>query len=475
MQRRVDVVLLSALPVEHRAVLDALRQADPAARDEGGVVLASVAGRRVAAISLAAVGNSGSAAGAQHAIDRWDPADLVLIGIAAGVGTSAIRLGDVLVAETVVGYEPGKHDGQGLHRRPDVHRSSFALLAAARAVAAETRPDEGPQVHFGTVLAGEKVLADETVFAQLRLAWPTTVGAEMEGLGVATAAHRNGTGFLLVKGVSDFADRRKDDAWQNRAALAAAQFATAVLSRRAAPAEDSDPREPTRAPLRRFALAGTGRHLTAVPGALYRTRGADIWVNSENTDMEMSRTTDFTISGIIRYWGARRSPSGKVVDDLIADELHRRVSRRSPVAPGSVVTTGAGQLAGSHGVRRIIHVASVLGEPGAGFRQVRNIAACVANVLTEADRLGTADPTLRVILMPLFGVGAGGGELSATVTTMIDTAVSFLADHPRTPLAEIRLLGFNTEEWRALTTTMTGHPRLVSDDSMGEPDAHRRP
>ncbi|PRY18883.1 macro domain-containing protein [Pseudosporangium ferrugineum] len=464
MQRRVDVVLLSALAVEHRAVLDVLRQVDPAARDEGGVVLASVAGRRVAAISLAAVGNSGSAAGAQQAIDRWHPADLVLIGIAAGVGTKEIRLGDVLVAETIVGYEPGRHDGQGLHRRPDVHRSSFALLAAARAVAAATRPQEGPQVHFGNVLAGEKVLADEAVFAELRRNWPTTVGAEMEGLGVATAAHRNGTGFLLVKGVSDFADRRKDDAWQDRAALAAAQFVTEVLNYRAVPAEESDPREPSRASAQRFALAGTGRFLTAVPGALYRTRGADIWVNSENTDMEMSRTTDFTISAIIRYWGARRSPSGKVVDDLIADELRRRVGRRSPVAPGTVVTTGAGELAGSHGVRRIIHVASVVGEPGAGFRQVRNIAACVANVLAEADRLATADPTLRVILMPLLGIGSGSGDLSATVVTMVDTAVSFLADHPRTRLDEIRLLGFNTEEWRALTTTMAGHPQLVHND-----------
>jgi hypothetical protein len=130
-----------------------------------------------------------------------------------------------------------------------------------------------------------------------------------------------------------------------------------------------------------------------------------------------------------------------------------------------VVSTGAGLLTDSHGVRRVIHVASVLGEPGAGFRQVRNIAACVANVLTEADRLGTADPSLRVILMPLLGVGAGGGDVPATVSTMVDAAVSFFAGHPRTPLTEIRLLGYNTEEWRALISTMTAHPQLTPDGS----------
>jgi O-acetyl-ADP-ribose deacetylase (regulator of RNase III) len=177
--------------------------------------------------------------------------------------------------------------------------------------------------------------------------------------------------------------------------------------------------------------------------------------------MEMSRTTEFTVSGIIRYWGAVRDASGRVVEDVIADELARRVSGRVPVAPGTAVVTGSGALADSHGVRHVIHVASVAGEPGSGFRQVRNIASCVTNALVEADRLARADANVRTILFPLLGVGVGGGPVESTVATMVDSSVDFLTGHPSTPLAEIRLLGFSVAEWQAVTEALRAHPGLT--------------
>jgi len=67
----------------------------------------------------------------------------------------------------------------------------------------------------------------------MRRAWPAAIGVEMEGLGVALAAYRAGGGFLLVKGISDFADGGKDDRWRGYAAETAARFALAALRRRA--------------------------------------------------------------------------------------------------------------------------------------------------------------------------------------------------------------------------------------------------
>jgi len=206
---------------------------------------------------------------------------------------------------------------------------------------------------------------------------------------------------------------------------------------------------------------GPRRYLAVVAGSLYRSRGADIWVNSENTEMVMSRPTEFTVSAVIRYWGAGRDAAGRIVDDAIADELAKHVGPQSSVAPGTAIVTGSGALAESHGVRHIIHVASVSGEPGAGFRQVYNIAACVTNVLVEADRLARADPSIRAVLFPLLGVGTGGGSVGATARTMIDTVITFLLSHPPTSLTDIQLLGFNAPEWRTLTATLAADQRLT--------------
>lgn len=427
---------------------------------------------RVTASCLAGMGNAGAAAGAQQLIDTLHPVAVLLVGIAGGAPWAPhLALGDVLVADTVVGYEPGRHDRDGLHRRPDVHRPDFALLAAAQEVEPgewapfirAERPGASsspPRSHLGTVLSGEKVIADGPELTRLGSAWPKTVGIEMEGLGVATAAYRTGAAFLLIKAVSDLADADKDDAWQEYAGEAAARFALAVLRREPLtkrpdddPAAEAEPGEP-----RMFALAPARRsrcRLGAVAGSIRRVRFADVWVSSENTDMEMSRAAEFTISGIVRYWGARRDGGGRIVDDTIARELAEQVGTLRPVMPGAAFVTGPGSLADSHNVRAVIHVASVQGEPGAGFRQVRNVGVCVTNALALAEELDVDG-----IALPLLGVGSGHGDVRSTATAMITAAIDHLSDRPETGLRAIYLLGYTRSELAVLTDCLTQSPYL---------------
>jgi hypothetical protein len=53
----------------------------------------------------------------------------------------------------------------------------------------------------------------------------------MEAFGIALAAYESDAapGFILIKGVSDWADPAKDDAWQRYAAESAARFAVALV------------------------------------------------------------------------------------------------------------------------------------------------------------------------------------------------------------------------------------------------------
>jgi hypothetical protein len=56
-----------------------------------------------------------------------------------------------------------------------------------------------------------------------------------------------------------------------------------------------------------------------------------VWINPENTDMGMARVDEFCFSSVIRYEGARHDDTGRVVNNLIANKLTRKVAGRQPV------------------------------------------------------------------------------------------------------------------------------------------------
>jgi O-acetyl-ADP-ribose deacetylase (regulator of RNase III) len=218
--------------------------------------------------------------------------------------------------------------------------------------------------------------------------------------------------------------------------------------------------EAPRGPVVHFRTAKSPCLVGAVPGSILHVRFADIWVNSENTDMEMSRHNDFTISGIVRYWGSYRDAAGTVVDDVVARQLAEQVGTRRPVAPGAVFVTGPGSLADSHNVRHLIHVATVHGEPGAGFRQVRNVGQVVAAVLARAESLAADDEATRSVLLPIFGVGDGGGSLPATARIMVSSIVDYIESHPTTLLQRILILGYRKSEFTVVRDCLSVEPRL---------------
>src|SRR5213075_1390495 len=120
-----------------------------------------------------------------------------------------------------------------------------------------------------------------------------------------------------------------------------------------------------------------------------------------------------------------------------------KVGKR-PVAPGTVIATGAGELVRTHNVQHVIHVAAVHGEPGAGYRQVSDVGGCVRNVLTVAEEL---DPLpLRSVLFPLLGTGAAGADVRDTAESMVAAAMDHLVDHPDTGLRRIQFLGYTRRE-----------------------------
>lgn len=212
--------------------------------------------------------------------------------------------------------------------------------------------------------------------------------------------------------------------------------------------------------------AGSACRIGVRPGTIRRVRDVDIWVNSENTDLRMARHTEFNISAIIRYWGSVRDETGAVVEDLVADDLEAKVGDRRPVAPGTVITTTAGMLTASHNVRHILHVAAVQGEPGAGFRQVRDIGWCVTNALLHAEQLA-ATSGANTVLFPLLGTGVAGAAVVPTARSMVFAALDHLIQRSDTCLSGIYFLAYDQREKSALdealdTASLTAIPGTAS-------------
>jgi O-acetyl-ADP-ribose deacetylase (regulator of RNase III) len=189
----------------------------------------------------------------------------------------------------------------------------------------------------------------------------------------------------------------------------------------------------------------TPKKIGIITGDIRQVRCADIWVNSENTDMVMARVQESSISAIIRYEGSVRDTAGRVVHDLLADALEAKVRGHRPVTPGLAVVTGPGELLRRNGVSHIIHVAAVHGEPGSGFHPVKALDRCVVNALGAAEQL---DPA-ATILFPLLATGIGGGPIGPTTRTLITAAVNYLGSVPASRVDTVLFLAYTQAELHA--------------------------
>ncbi|WP_162469085.1 hypothetical protein [Streptomyces adustus] len=241
------VLVLTALPVEYRAVRERLVSVRRGPSHQGTVFEAGWLNGTPWQIVLAqtGAGNHASAVLTSRAIEAFDPCALFFVGVAGGLRPD-IALGDVVVATKVYAYHGGKETDGGFAARPVSWQAPHELEQLARFVDrdgawAGARPRTGgghapPAVHFKPIAAGE-VVSDAQESALRRMLdrhYQDAVAVEMEGAGVAQAAHlSNRLPALIVRGISDRADgtKRRSDAadWQTVAARNAAAFACSVV------------------------------------------------------------------------------------------------------------------------------------------------------------------------------------------------------------------------------------------------------
>lgn len=199
--------------------------------------------------------------------------DVIMVGIAAGVPRPGrpdghVRLGDVVISSGpgVVQFDLGAATSRGFEVRSTAPPPSASLLQAVNMLESEMlsdqfswrnwyeiflrkarvkRPNREPKRDFHhpidelrqrglpRIFRG-KIGASNTLMknARRRDKLARSLGLlalEMEGSGVADASWEGGAGYLVIRGICDYADSNKNDAWQAYAAHVAASYLGALL------------------------------------------------------------------------------------------------------------------------------------------------------------------------------------------------------------------------------------------------------
>lgn len=199
--------------------------------------------------------------------------------------------------------------------------------------------------------------------------------------------------------------------------------------------------------------AQPGKQVSVITGDIRQWPGIDVWVNSENTNMQMARYYDRSLSALIRYEGAEKDQNGEIIEDTIASELALAVGKRESVTAGTIYVTGAGALAATLGVKRIFHAATSYGVPGRGYQVMQGVEQCVTNALRRMDQR-YPDEQLQTVVFPMMGTGEGGGDVYAIAPKLIGSVVSYFTSNPGSQVSKVYFSAWNMRDLEACQASL---------------------
>jgi nucleoside phosphorylase len=210
----------------------------------------------IAAASIAdrTPGQALTASFVTNAVATWRPDTVLLTGIAGSLDPDRVKLGDVIVGRDILGYEVEDALDSGFNLRKTYNQIDARQLDRMRALVNLGRPvatwqdqckeaaaglfpaeePRRPSLFIEAIASGNKVVKSTAFAQELQRVFQHQVGAvEMEARGLHQALYldakrRDG---LVVRGISDYADkyksdleRRSNDAWRTLAAGNAARL-----------------------------------------------------------------------------------------------------------------------------------------------------------------------------------------------------------------------------------------------------------
>lgn len=278
-KRSIKIGIITALEKEYAAVKKLLKNVKQLYFEGNGAghrfLLGEIAsaneGIHTVALGLCGMGNNKAALRVSDMSRHFPELEsIIMVGIAGGVPAPEnleehVRLGDIVVSEGIVQYDFGKETEDKWLCRSVPAKPSAKLLEAVSMMKIEefeddyvwknyidqyakekfARPtsedilhglkgeiiphpedatrDNYPKVFYGTIASANTLLKNYAHRKKLQEQFSIRA-VEMEASGIADASWNAEIGYLVVRGICDYCDIYKNDAWQNYAAMIAACY-----------------------------------------------------------------------------------------------------------------------------------------------------------------------------------------------------------------------------------------------------------
>jgi nucleoside phosphorylase len=231
-----DILIVVVTDVEQEAVIDLFQtetghKSIPIPKKKAAYINLGIVGEAnvwMVISEMGSIGPRGSTLTIDNAIEEISPEVIIMVGIAFGVNSKEQNYGDILVSKKIVTYDQERVGVAETTPRYNYYQATSRLVSYFQTFSVDW---PGAKVHFGTILSGEKLIDNIEFRDQLCKNVHETIGGEMEGAGLCSAAigSRNHVDWILVKGICDFADGNKGEDKENRQLLAARNATSFVL------------------------------------------------------------------------------------------------------------------------------------------------------------------------------------------------------------------------------------------------------
>lgn len=241
--------IISALEEEQQGLVEAMH--GPARLVHGMRTYTSgqIAGLDAVCV-LSRIGKVAAAATAVMLIEKFGVTHLLFTGV-AGAGDAGVRVGDIVVADSLV-----QHDMDcsplfptfevpltGLSHFPTDQRLSNLVASAAHdfidlefdsAVSPEERREFGltrPRVHRGLIGSGDRFVSSAAHVNALGASLPGLLAVEMEGAAVAQVCFELGVPYAVIRTVSDNANEEAATDFMRFVKAVASRYAFHIVMR----------------------------------------------------------------------------------------------------------------------------------------------------------------------------------------------------------------------------------------------------
>ena len=179
------------------------------------------------ALLKSGIGKVSAALGTTLLLQLCKPDFIINTGSAGGLAPS-LTVGDILVSDevryhdadvTAFGYEPGQMAGC-----PAAFKADAALIEAAEDSIAQL----GLHAVRGLVVSGDAFINGAEPLARIRSTFPQAAGVEMEATAIAHVCHQFAVPFVVVRAISDVADKESHLSFDEFLVVAAKQSSLLV-------------------------------------------------------------------------------------------------------------------------------------------------------------------------------------------------------------------------------------------------------